>query len=90
MSTDTTARDLLHLELDQLRREVDRLTAIRDGLAPQSAEPATPAHRSTDARLVNPAESCVFEDDDDDALAFDEFYRAYDEVHVKTRKFLLG
>jgi hypothetical protein len=31
----------------------------------------------------------VFDDEDAEAKAFDEFYRAYDEVHAKTRSFLL-
>lgn len=31
-----------------------------------------------------------FDDTDADARAFDQFYSAYDEVHVKTRSFLLG
>lgn len=30
------------------------------------------------------------DDDDEEARAFDDFYRAYDEIHDKTRKFLLG
>ena len=32
----------------------------------------------------------VFDDDDDEARAFDDFYRAYDGTHAKTRRFLLG
>jgi hypothetical protein len=32
----------------------------------------------------------VFDDDDDEARAFDEFYRAYDELHAKKRRFLPG
>jgi len=32
----------------------------------------------------------VFGDDDPDARAFDEFYGAYDEVHARIRRFLLG
>lgn len=32
----------------------------------------------------------VFDEDDEEAKAFDEFYRTHDEVHAKTRRFLLG
>jgi hypothetical protein len=69
---DTAERDTDHsasieAEIAQLRRELDRLTAIRD-------------------ELVN---IYVFDDADVEARAFDQFYNAYDEVHVKTRRFLL-
>ena len=32
----------------------------------------------------------VLDDDAAEARAFDDFYRAYDDGHAKTRKFLLG
>jgi len=32
----------------------------------------------------------VFDDDDDEAQAFDDFYNTYDKGHVRTRRFLLG
>lgn len=60
--------EVLEAEIAELRRQLDRLTAVRD-------------------ELVN---IYVFGDDDAEARAFDEFYSAYDEVHAKTRSFLLG
>lgn len=40
-------------------------------------------------RLASSDNVYVLDDDDDEARAFDAFYRAYDEGHAKTRKFLL-
>jgi hypothetical protein len=57
----------LEAEIAGLRRQLDRLTAVRD-------------------ELVN---LYAFDDRDVDAKAFDDFYSAYDEVHAKTRSFLL-
>lgn len=57
----------LEHEITELRRRLDRLTAVRDELV----------------------SIYVFDDEDDDARAFDDFYGAYDEVHAKIRSFLL-
>jgi hypothetical protein len=65
--TTTRSFESLEAEICALRRQLDRLTAVRD-------------------ELVN---IYVFDDQDDDARAFDDFYGAYDEVHAKTRRFLL-
>lgn len=93
LSCDT---DLLLSEIHELRREVDRLTSGREerrSTGEIGTLVAVGAHqccRSEDVTVDDRSESYVFDDDDDGAQAFDEFYRAYDEVHVKTRKFLLG
>jgi hypothetical protein len=67
---ESTARtvEALEAEIDKLRRQLDRLTAVRDELI----------------------SIYVFNDDDDEARAFDQFYAVYDDVHAKTRSFLLG
>jgi hypothetical protein len=65
--TDVAGAAALEAEIADLRRQLDRLTAIRD-------------------ELVN---IYVFDDHDVEARAFDHFYAAYDEVHAKTRRFLL-
>ncbi|MGF1596618.1 MAG: hypothetical protein ACFCVK_06755 [Acidimicrobiales bacterium] len=77
----------LEAEIALLRQEVDRLSTDADD---------TPGHGAvvtidTDDALDDGdrANIYVFDDDDEEARAFDEFYRAYDEVHAKTREFLL-
>lgn len=90
MTNDASDNDLLLAEIDELRREVNRLTEIRDRLVSPVALGSSRSGHSVGVKVATVRESCVFDDDDDGARAFDEFYRAYDEVHVKTRKFLLG
>lgn len=57
----------LEHEIAELRRQLDRLTAVRDELV----------------------SIYCFDDEDEEAQAFDDFYGAYDEVHAKIRSFLL-
>ena len=83
---DTSA---LKSEIADLQREVERLTderarlvltddQVRGGV--QRKDPNEPAADNV----------YVLADDTVEARAFDEFYSAYDEVHAKTREFLLG
>jgi hypothetical protein len=67
-----------HDETAALRTEID---ALRETLAEITATLDRP---EPDDNIY------VFDDDDDEARAFDEFYRAYDEAHAKKRRFLLG
>lgn len=75
---------------NRLRSEID-LQAVRGASHPAARPPrlTEPLIRSTEMSV---SDDCVYvlDDDTDEARAFDDFYRAYDEVHVKTRKFLLG
>lgn len=71
--------------LDEYRRKVANLESelqeLRRLIERLDDEPAAPA----------PAVNVyVFDDDDEEARAFDAFYRAYDGSHAKTRRFLLG
>jgi len=72
----------LQAEIAELRREVSRLSEVRDRLHR--------AAHSSDSAIPTTDNIYVFDDEDVEARAFDDFYRAYDEVHAKTRKFLLG
>ena len=83
---------VLRTEITELRREVDQLTRTRDRLR---AEQALFGRKADLSAAVRSAERStgdtvyVLHDDSAEARAFDEFYRAYDEVHAKTRNFLL-
>ena len=96
----------LRRQIADLQDEVEALTARRDRLLRSvaqversssswaSAQPLDAHGDSVDA----PDDSVdahgdrvyVLDDDDAEARAFDDFYRAYDDGHAKTRKFLLG
>lgn len=81
----------LRKEIADLRREVADLTEVRDRLRSELGLADGPAPRKTPASPGSTAANVyVLDDDADEAKAFDAFYRAYDEVHAKTRKFLLG
>ena len=72
--------------LDEYRRKVAALEAELDDLRQQ-------IDRLDDedlGRAEAPVNVYVFDDDDEEARAFDDFYRAYDRKHAKTRRFLLG
>jgi hypothetical protein len=78
----------LRRQIADLRDEVDDLTAKRDRLLRNVAL----AERTTSPTTTPPPDDSVyvFDEDADEARAFDDFYRAYDDGHAKTRKFLLG
>lgn len=77
-------------EITDLRREVEQLTQTRDRLrAEQALFGRGTAETTTSQDSTSRDTVYVLHDDTEEARAFDEFYRAYDEVHVKTRKFLL-
>lgn len=84
MNSPSVDRASLQLEIDELRREVRRLAEVRDQLIHDRRHSSDSVPPAGDRNIY------VFDDDDEEARAFDDFYRAYDEVHVKTRKFLLG
>lgn len=71
-------------EISELRAEVERLTGVRDRLLLSSGAPPP------DVLASAPASEYATDEDTDEARAFDAFYHAYDGVHAKTRKFLLG
>jgi hypothetical protein len=71
-----------------LKREIEELRrTLADVTAGRSAGGVGIATRPGDTGGDN---IYVFDDDDEAARAFDEFYRAYDELHAKKRRFLLG
>lgn len=71
----------LEMELAELRHQIDRLGSD-DEVLPSSA--------ADQSEMTSSTNLYVFDEGDDEAKAFDAFYRAYDGIHAKTRKFLLG
>ncbi|MEM8923967.1 MAG: hypothetical protein AAGD35_10735 [Actinomycetota bacterium] len=67
----------LRAENEELRREIDRLTG------------ELARHPGPRGRNMIVLDDLLFTDDEE-MQAFEDFYLAYDEAHVKVRKFLLG
>jgi hypothetical protein len=84
---ETDEMEALRREITSLRQELDRLHHLQGQLEMMDDDDFTPG---LDPEVHQPGNVYVFRDDADEAVAFDEFYTAYDEVHAKTRKFLLG
>ena len=82
---DTSA---LKSEIADLQREVERLTEERDRLVLTSGQVGGDGRRDDCEEAID--DVYVLAEDTDEARAFDRFYSAYDEVHAKTREFLLG
>lgn len=82
----------LRREIAELRNQVDELTTQRDRLLRNvaSAERVTNWLHAPEGEDGEEPNIYVLDDDDAEARAFDDFYRAYDDGHAKTRKFLLG
>ena len=79
--------EALRREVASLRQELDRLHHLQAQLEMMDDDDF---RIGGDVEVHQPGNVYVFRDDADEAVAFDEFYTAYDEVHAKTRKFLLG
>ncbi|MCP3987531.1 MAG: hypothetical protein GY724_00520 [Actinomycetia bacterium] len=77
--------EALRREIAVLRQELDRLHHLQNQLETMDDEDF-----DRDLRVHEQGNIYVYRDDADEAVAFDEFYTAYDEIHAKTRKFLLG
>ncbi|MGI9614247.1 MAG: hypothetical protein ACR2QO_15155 [Acidimicrobiales bacterium] len=85
----------LRREIADLRHEVATLIDARDRLLRNIAvaeEKAAGYRRPASEPPGADVDESVYVLDDDaaEARAFDDFYRAYDDGHAKTRKFLLG
>ena len=72
------------------RKKIDRVSrALDDTTAPGIMFPKVSEPSVRSSASSNRSNIYVFDDDDEAAQAFDEFYNAYDKVHAKTRSFLL-
>lgn len=82
----------LRRQIADLEAEVEALTEKRDRLLRAVANVEQSSLNWAPAGSSVGADRCayVLADDDAEARAFDDFYRAYDDGHAKTRKFLLG
>jgi len=90
----TTGTDLavLQEQIAGLRQEIDELTELRNRM---SGDEPVERRRGGGTSILSDDDDggenvYVWGEDSDEAQAFDEFYKAYDEVHAKTRRFLLG
>lgn len=97
----TSNADALSTELERLRQALTEVSDAVDRLDLTVPEPScscscgrrsgSPSHAGGAASDTDDRDNIyVFDDDDEEARAFDEFYRAYDESHAKKRRFLLG
>ncbi len=84
----------LRRRIADLQAEVDALTDQRDRLLRAVARAERLNWQAdtgpVDGSLAGESSVYVLDDDAAEARAFDDFYRAYDDGHAKTRKFLLG